>query len=678
MTSPLPDLRLHRLEDPVVLYATFRSAGRSSVMIPPRGDVVISTLFRGELDGEIYAVRFFRATLRLDDWRVGGPQPVSRDVECDSVLCVLLVVVLSRLPWSPFSIVFVCGFRGCGALSLRCWSCLAAVSGFGLPVGYWYFGSWVVTVGDVVFGRWLCRHLSRRLEMPRHDSRLGLNHRTSVSYFALWRSGTLKRFQEGVELLRWLGPVWPVVPFWLVVLLCVAWLWNKAVRLVSVVQQRYSGAGGWFSCWRLKKSTSRDVDVDLFREEVGYKRHDPLPPSLGKRPTCDRLLFLDVWSVAVYLLLAAVDAAVYCLLGDIATLRLDDWRVGGPQPVSRDVECDSVLCVLLVVVLSRLPWSPFSIVFVCGFRGCGALSLRCWSCLAAVSGFGLPVGYWYFGSWVVTPILLLIHLEVQAALKGKFVADPDPFGNPNQGVRIESTRDLGGRISPAPSRACSVTTPGITVPKADAENFEAVQRKFFRRYKDRVGSVLSITDLMAEKMKADEDFVHFADRWRLMAEKLKDALSESEQVKMITANATPQFRHILAMNKLTTMEELYERARYIQTQLKDSPIVAMFEPKARVVKKPVGTSASGPVTEGVISNEQGHSHLSSLITTNHLNDRNSKPSSGRKIISHNTNNSNLNNRNTNLPLRSINRSIHLTNSTSRCTYFAKGEAAMAP
>ncbi|MQL82415.1 hypothetical protein Taro_014868, partial [Colocasia esculenta] len=25
--------------------------------------------------------------------------------------------------------------------------------------------------------------------------------------------------------------------------------------------------GDWFSCWRLKKSTSRDVDVDLFREE---------------------------------------------------------------------------------------------------------------------------------------------------------------------------------------------------------------------------------------------------------------------------------------------------------------------------------------------------------------------------------------------------------------------------
>ncbi|MQL98323.1 hypothetical protein Taro_031027 [Colocasia esculenta] len=33
----------------------------------------------------------------------GYPPLVSQDVECDSILCVLLVVVLSRSPWSPFS-----------------------------------------------------------------------------------------------------------------------------------------------------------------------------------------------------------------------------------------------------------------------------------------------------------------------------------------------------------------------------------------------------------------------------------------------------------------------------------------------------------------------------------------------------------------------------------------------
>ncbi|MQL77288.1 hypothetical protein Taro_009689 [Colocasia esculenta] len=144
---------------------------------------------RGELDDEICDIRFFRcrATLRLDDWRVGGPQPASRDVECHSVLCVLLVVVLSRSPWSPFST----SRSGC--------LCAVEPARFQFsqcaPEGVAYYAT-----GDVVFGRWLCRHLSKRLEMPCHHSRLGLNHRTSVSCSALWRSGTLKRFLEGVEL----------------------------------------------------------------------------------------------------------------------------------------------------------------------------------------------------------------------------------------------------------------------------------------------------------------------------------------------------------------------------------------------------------------------------------------------------------------------------------------------
>ncbi|MQM02012.1 hypothetical protein Taro_034772, partial [Colocasia esculenta] len=46
---------------------------------------------------------------------------------------------------------------------------------------------------------------------------------------------------------------------------------NKVIPLFCVVcgdaLVGVSTAGSWFSCWRLKKSTSRDVDVDLFREE---------------------------------------------------------------------------------------------------------------------------------------------------------------------------------------------------------------------------------------------------------------------------------------------------------------------------------------------------------------------------------------------------------------------------
>ncbi|MQL98233.1 hypothetical protein Taro_030941 [Colocasia esculenta] len=279
-------------------------------------------LFRGELDGEICTVRFFRATLRLDDWRVWGPQPVSRDVECDSVLCVLLVVVSSRSPWSPFS---TC----CRACEVPVFlSALLRELRTTPPIPVCCTGSFEA-VEPCLSGASLAWLLS-------------------VSCSALWRSGTLKMFREGEELLSYrcrldcvalrlfysvsVAPVglymspwlrWIVffpVPYvflpdggLLVVESPVVHLGTDLSRLTSagfdvgfVLAARVlpSEAGGWFSCWRLKKSTSRDVDVDLFKEE----------------------------------------------------------RVGGPQPVSRDVECDSVLCVLLVVVSGRSPWSPFSTV----------------------------------------------------------------------------------------------------------------------------------------------------------------------------------------------------------------------------------------------------------------------------------------------------------------------------
>ena len=68
-------------------------------------------------------------------------------------------------------------------------------------------------------------------------------------------------------------------------------------------------------------------------------------------------------TLSVFRLLYARCVTVYpfllCYLGVGATpsRRL---ACGCPPLVSQDAECDSVLCVLLVVVLSRSPWSPFS------------------------------------------------------------------------------------------------------------------------------------------------------------------------------------------------------------------------------------------------------------------------------------------------------------------------------
>ncbi|MQL70657.1 hypothetical protein Taro_002961 [Colocasia esculenta] len=97
----------------------------------------------------------------------------------------------------------------------------------------------------------------------------------------------------------------------------------------------------------------------------------------------------------------------------------------------------------------------------------------------------------------------------------------------------------------------------------DAEDFAIVRAKFLEQFQDRVGPEYSLTNLMAEKMKSDEDFATYADRWRQMATRVPGYLPEGEKVKIIIANATPAYKNILAMNDITTMHQLYSRARFI-------------------------------------------------------------------------------------------------------------------
>ncbi|MQL85276.1 hypothetical protein Taro_017792 [Colocasia esculenta] len=105
---------------------------------------------------------------------------------------------------------------------------------------------------------------------------------------------------------------------------------------------------------------------------------------------------------------------------------------------------------------------------------------------------------------------------------------------------------------------------------------------------------------VAEKIKPDEEFAVYADRWRALALIVCCPMLEEEKVKLIIANAIPTYRAILAMNDITSMHQLYSLARFIHTQLKDSPIHSMFEtPMFRYPKKP-----QGPVTEVVQTNEQ--------------------------------------------------------------------------
>ena len=56
-----------------------------------------------------------------------------------------------------------------------------------------------------------------------------------------------------------------------------------------------------------------------------------------------------------------------------------------------------------------------------------------------------------------------------------------------------------------------------TLPIHDVQDFPRVRDQFFEKYSHRVGYVPSLTDLIAEKMRPNEDFTQFTDRWRLLA-----------------------------------------------------------------------------------------------------------------------------------------------------------------
>src|SRR5262249_7555103 len=110
----------------------------------------------------------------------------------------------------------------------------------------------------------------------------------------------------------------------------------------------------------------------------------------------------------------------------------------------------------------------------------------------------------------------------------------------------------------------------------------------------------TLCDLVAEKMKPDEDFIVFANRWRTMASRSEVMIPESQAVAMLVTNTTPQLRGILMFSELRSFQQLYNRAKVVQAQIKESMIPNIFESKPPRGRKP----ASVPTTEGVTINEQ--------------------------------------------------------------------------
>ena len=76
-----------------------------------------------------------------------------------------------------------------------------------------------------------------------------------------------------------------------------------------------------------------------------------------------------------------------------------------------------------------------------------------------------------------------------------------------------------------------------TLPIYDVQDFPRVRDWFFEKYFHRVGYVPSLTNLITEKMRPDEDFVQFVDWWWLLATKMRVPILEVEQINLIINNA---------------------------------------------------------------------------------------------------------------------------------------------
>ena len=80
----------------------------------------------------------------------------------------------------------------------------------------------------------------------------------------------------------------------------------------------------------------------------------------------------------------------------------------------------------------------------------------------------------------------------------------------------------------------------------------------------------TLTDLIVEKMKPDEDFVQFADRWRLLAVKMRILIHESKQINLIINNVDPYLKTWMSLTGIpVSFTELYSKGRIIQNQLRD-------------------------------------------------------------------------------------------------------------
>jgi len=117
----------------------------------------------------------------------------------------------------------------------------------------------------------------------------------------------------------------------------------------------------------------------------------------------------------------------------------------------------------------------------------------------------------------------------------------------------------------------------ISLSTSELTSFDIVAQKFTDHFSYLAPQIPTLTDLVNEKMKPDEDFKDFANRWGAMACKSGIQIPKTQAIAMMVHNATPQLRSILMLSEITTVPQLYSRAKIIQAQIRESAMPLIIE-----------------------------------------------------------------------------------------------------
>ena len=117
-----------------------------------------------------------------------------------------------------------------------------------------------------------------------------------------------------------------------------------------------------------------------------------------------------------------------------------------------------------------------------------------------------------------------------------------------------------------------------------------MEEKFLSQYSHWVPHKPTVGDLTAEKMRANEDFVTFASRWRDMAARSECYIPESQAIEIIARNSIGALRAGLLVSDFHTYPQLYERATRVLHNKDELPFL---EPEGKGRKKTTGHTIEG-------------------------------------------------------------------------------------